>query len=298
MRVPHHCKLFIATFFFILSINIHLTTSQQCTDELECAFDSIISKDTDIECTGHQSCRSATSIRTLNESSSIYCNGSYSCYNAYEIQTFENNIFCGGLFSCAFVDTLTTITTSSNEATINCDGELSCYGSTIMLNNPNSTIISGSNRLQCRGERSCAGTLIYGFGRITIDGYLGGKDAVFISMPNNLNAIDSSSEYTNMTIEFIGTDSGSGTEIICSNNTACYIFCDGINSCENIKNITCDNCINVGVKCDDYSKESVWCQDGMYKSIWNCLFFVFDEFNLFSFISNVWDQLYVVSLIY
>ena len=261
--------------FFLIYWFVHFVTSRECTEELECAFESI--KDSDnIKCSGHESCRSAISIKTTNSSTTISCSGSYSCYNSYHIESLENDINCGGLLSCAFVDKL-AISSTTNDATIYCCGELSCHGSTIELDpnynydyNNNLTSTTGSNKLRCDGERSCSDAIIYAVNSVNLDGYLSGYNAVLISVPNR-----------NVTFNFVGTHSGFGANIICSENCLCKIECDSIDACRNIANISCDNCIDITINCEDYSQDSTWCSNSMFFSLFIFLFFVFWTFLLF-----------------
>eukprot|EP01084_Bolivina_argentea_P246191 412064_1 len=80
------------------------TYSRDCNNNYECQL-QVISDTGDVYCNGYFSCFQAPSIAST--SSDVECRGSHSCYEVATITTqYYSNIYCFGLYSCAFVQNI------------------------------------------------------------------------------------------------------------------------------------------------------------------------------------------------
>lgn len=197
----------------VLQFAIHLAllnTSRalECNDAKSCAYINVTNGTNDIECNGFASCLESPLIETVN-SGVLVCRGSFSCFNASLVQhVYESNaatITCNGLYSCAMIKEYL----HNQGGYTHCLGELSCYHTKIR------TDIGGTlNELYCRGDRSCADSIIFGGFENIFDGHLAAQNAI----------IYSNGSFGNW---FQGADSGNGALLVCNNATTCPVTCYG-----------------------------------------------------------------------
>ena len=236
----------------LLQMQQSISQTISCNNASQCAGQDITSNDT-IECYGYGSCLNAVHIEsnqgTINNCS-ICCLGSYSCYNATTIQrngTTNGQIWCNGLFSCAFVSDL-----YNEKGVVSCQGEQSCRGSKMTLDDAASI---NEDHLQCWGDRSCMDANITTRNGTTLWGHLSGLNSVFYS--------------DNITVkyEFGGSNSGYNSTIICGIEQTCTVFCYG-NGCNTLTLLCSDgvntSCIfNIDCSHAEKSDNNNVCPNGM-----------------------------------
>ena len=224
--------------FWCITISAVPSKSLRCGEEYSCALQTIYEGPEKIECTGYHGCTQAESIESAN-GNSIYCTASYACYEANSIRytntTIARDIYCHGLFGCAFVPLIQNV-----NGKIDCTGELSCFGSKMEIHHETNCI------LYCDGDRSCANSLVNNANIVYIRGHMAASQATFRSLiSSNYSDLNTSlSDYDNRTEQyyyFSGRDSGNGATIICEDGNTCFVFCDE-NACNNLS-LTCHgNC--------------------------------------------------------
>eukprot|EP01084_Bolivina_argentea_P151848 264996_1 len=115
----------------LITLLLSCTYSRDCNNHYECQLQNI-SDTISVVCNGYFSCFQAPSIAST--SAPVHCLGSHSCYKATTI-TAQSNIYCRGLYSCAFVQNMN----SNSKVNVYANGGYSMYG----IMNAN-TAISGS----------------------------------------------------------------------------------------------------------------------------------------------------------
>ena len=206
----------------------------------------ITANNTGIKCSAFGSCMNSE----IESDGCIECYGSHSCYNATSIISngrTDEDIGCYGLYSCAHVSHF-----ESNDPSVDCYGELSCFGSSITTNNDGTSLAW----FYCAGDHSCANTTIHSVGiwEIDFNGHLSGSHATLIGgSPTVPSRVD---------YYFYDANSGYMANILCHNESTCYIRCHG-NGCTNLLSV---GCVEGGNKCYSFdcheADYSVWCPDG------------------------------------
>ena len=225
-----------------LSLFHHSCKGELCSTAFGCAETSITeasgSGNENIQCFGYGSCWKAISLTNAGEFG-IQCHGSYSCYSATEIQRTssgdEKHIFCYGLLSCAYANTISNI-----NGDIYCGAALSCIGATIYVDDTDDS-------LYCYGIKSCAESTIHVSNIAALYGYLAAQDATLYS------------DVSGVTFRFWGKESGRDATVICGNGHTCYIDCysDGCNDLT----LICSGDCTFDITCDKYAELSDVCDD-------------------------------------
>ena len=211
-----------------------------------------------VECYGYRSCLNGVHIETTRTEfyqCSICCHGSYSCFNSSVIQrtsstqtAADSEIWCGALFSCAFVGTL-----YNEKGVISCAGEQSCRGSNITLKDES----SDGRHVECWGDRSCMDATIRATHSTVLIGHLSGLNAIFYGNSSTTN------------YWFYASKSGYNATIICGIGHSCEVNCYG-NACNKLTLMCSDgsntNCtFNVDCTYAAKSENNNVCPNGMFK---------------------------------
>ena len=232
----------MTSLFILLHLEIitHVASISTCYEAYSCAQRPIIETKNDTQCFGDHSCTNSPQMLSSGNTS-VNCFGSYSCYNTTTIYhnpaTDYLPINCPGLYSCAFINNITTI-----QGNVLCRGELSCYGSTIYIH---------TYDLYCNGDRSCANAII-----------TSGRQNFFYSHMAAYNSILNSNG-DDVLYSFRGTASGYNTTIHCNSGHTCHIECYS-NACNHL-NINRDPGSTVNVTCTQAEKSEI-CPNGMLTS--------------------------------
>lgn len=207
--------LFLCIPFEFLSCNADI----QCNTPYGCASSSMSGDD--LTCRGYHACDSATWTNSNTGGDEVNCGASYSCYKSnLDHQSPTKGIYCDALYSCADSVNLH----SAN--VVYCRGDESCLDSTIY----------GGSEITCDGFESCMDAVIYVNGTLTGNGPLSTSNSLIYSVGDEIS------------IDFVGPQSGHGATVFCNSGSICNIYCyeDGCNdltltSLGGNFNVSCDN---------------------------------------------------------
>lgn len=124
-------KFLVLLLTAVLLIVSLVSASTTCHDAYSCDGNTILETSTGgVQCYGYHSCyQSSITVTGLG---AIWCYGSYSCYEASRLEvnytSSDLDVYCHGLFSCAFVDRIYTYA-----GDVMCRAEQSCIHSNIYI---------------------------------------------------------------------------------------------------------------------------------------------------------------------
>ena len=169
------CQIILAAFVIIAVVLNHVSfvctfgQTTACYNAQQCVFDVIDANATTVECWGYRSCLQAD----ITSDNGIQCYGSHSCIAAKKLESTDGVIECGGLMSCAGINTDSNSIITYDNAYIHCTAEQSCANSNIK--------IFGTGPLNCLADHSCANSIATSSNGNSFYGSLSAQNAVFFS---------------------------------------------------------------------------------------------------------------------
>ena len=242
---------FIVSLFFRLFSPVVDGAATHCQTARECEGLNLTNMNDSIQCSAYFSCGNAGMIETNH---AITGTGSYALHNAKSVTA--SVLYCRGLHACS------GITMGQGFRSADCSAESSCSDSVLHF-----TSSSGTDEINCDGDRACANSTFYMYFAKTMSfrGHAAGYNATFITSSNLTNGSAASFSFY-----FTARDSGYLASIICGFNHTCTIYCES-NACNNLT-LTCSDCVATNVVCEESATKSDICPEGLF------LYFVFLPF--------------------